>query len=472
MKNIFLIPICLLLIFAGCRLGPTYTKPPVYVPENWKAPSKEVQAPIVCNWWEVFNDPVLNGLEWHAVENNPNLGISVQRIVEARALAEVSGAALYPQLTINPLYTNTGQLFKIFVPQGLVPAGSNLPSVFRIHQFQYFLPINLNYEVDLWGKIRNQYDSAIFNFEASVWDFRAAMLTLTSDLASTYFQLRGLDTQIEVLNNTLELRKKELSLAESRYTKGIATRQDFTSAEVNLANAETSLFDAQRIRTLQENMIATLLGMPASLFCLPPNPLKEQPSEIPAGIPSQIMRQRPDIAEADWQAASENALIGAAYADFFPTLSLSAVSGYLSPDLKHFLTHKSRYWQFGASSSQMVFDGGRDEGNLEAAWARFRQASFNYQQVVLTAFQEVEDALNNLEYQAKEHKSLLVAVRASRETASLSLQRYRQGITNYLEVTVNDRIRLEAELNYANTLSQQYVSTVQLIKALGGSWCN
>jgi multidrug efflux system outer membrane protein len=299
------------------------------------------------------------------------------------------------------------------------------------------------------------------------------MLTLTSDLASTYFQLRGLDTQIEVLNNTLELRKKELSLAESRYTKGIATRQDYTSAEVNLANAQTSLFDAQRIRTLQENMIATLLGMPASLFCLPSNPLKELPPEIPAGIPSQIMLQRPDIAEADWQAASENALIGAAYADFFPTLNLSALSGYSSPDLKHFLAHKSRYWQFGASSSQMVFDGGRDEGNLEAAWARFRQASFNYQQVVLTAFQEVEDALNNLEYQAKEHKSLMVAVRASRETSSLSLLRYRQGITNYLEVTVTDRIRLEAELNYASTLSQQYVSTVQLIKALGGAWgCN
>lgn len=472
MKNLFLI---LILIFAcvGCRVGPTYKRPAVYTPAHWKAPSNEVvQAPIVNNRWEVFQDETLNYLEWRAVENNPTLGVAVEKVMEARALVEVSGANLFPQLTLNPLYTDTGELFKIFVPTGLIPAGSKIPSVFRIHQFQYFLPINLNYEFDLWGKIRNQYDSATYNFEASVWDFRSIMLTLTSDLASSYFQLRGLDYQIEILLNTIELRKKEVALAESRFKEGITTKIDYTSAEVNLANAETSLLDAKRMRTLQENLIATLIGIPSSLFCLPPNPLQILPPVIPAGIPSNILLRRPDIAEAERKIASENALVGAAYADYFPTLNLTDVIGSFSPDLKHFLTWKSRYWQIGLSSNQVIFDGGRVEGNLAAEWARFGQASYNYQQTVLTAFQEVEDSLNNIEYQLKEHNTLQRAVSAARETARLSLQRYRLGVVNYLEVTVNDRIRLEAELNYANTLTQQYVSTVQLIKALGGGWCS
>lgn len=235
-------------------------------------------------------------------------------------------------------------------------------------------------------------------------------------------------------------------------------------------NTTELLIDAERQRTLLENMLATLIGMPASQFCIVNNPLLQIPPQIPAGVPTDILLRRPDLAKAERAAASEHALIGAAYASFFPSLSLSGTLGFLSPDLKNFMKWRSRFWQMAANSNETVFDGGKNCGNLEAAWARFKQASADYQQQVLTAFQEVEDALNNLEFQAKQYNNLQTAVNAARTTSRLSHQRYKQGLINYLEVVDSDRSQLDAELNLLNILGLRYNSTVQLIKALGGSW--
>lgn len=478
MKQFFSILFCLLLLVSACRLGPRYSPPQVCAPEAWKAasvqgPPKEVRAsPCVQAWWTVFNDPTLDQLEGQAVANNPTLAITVQKILEARGYALEAGAALYPQVNLNPSYTDTGELFQIFLPNALNIPGvtNNIPSVFRIHQFQYFLPLSVNYEIDLWGKIRSQYDSALYNLQASMLDYQASMLTLTSDLASTYFQMRSLDAQIDVLENSLESRRKELHIAQSRFKSGLATKQDALNAEVQLESAKSLLIDTKRQRIVFENAIATYTGVPASLFLLPHNPLSGPPPVIPAGTPTDILLQRPDIAEAERHNASEQALIGAAIADFFPSLSISGVIGYFSPTLKDFMTWKSRFWQIGADSSQMVFDGGFDEGNLEVAWSRFRQASLNYQQTVLTAFQEVEDALTDIDYRSQQHEVLKKASAAARENLDLSTRRYRQGLIFYLEVVINERAQLDTDLNLVNTLGLQYVATVQLIKALGGSW--
>lgn len=460
----------LLCLASGCRVGPSYTPPHTHAPLHWKAPSSDAPVNCVENWWEIFDDNILNWLEEEALTYNLTVATAVQRVIETRAMATVAGSSLYPQITINPLYTDTGQLFKIFFPPGLIPPTTKIPEVFRIHQFQYFLPVNLNYELDLWGKLHDQYDSAVYTAQASEFDLLSSMLTLTSDVASNYFQLRSLDSQLKVLQATLKERQVELTLAENRFKGGLVTRIDVSNAQILLANAKQTLFDYERQRVLLENMIATLLGMPASEFHLDPNPLTSLPPKIPGGMPSDVLIRRPDIARAERDMASEQALTNAAYASFFPSISLSATVGYSSPDLKDFLKWKSRYWQLGANGAQDVFVGDRDTGNLTAAIARFNEASLTYKNQVLTAFQEVEDALNNIEFQAKQYQSFEEAAQAAREYDTLALQRYKHGLVNYLEVSQAEQAKLQAELGVENMRGVQYVSTVQLIKALGGSW--
>lgn len=459
----------------GCRLGPEYQYPTANTPDDWKASVKEEDAvsedAAIEFWWQVFGDDTLNQLECYAVNNNPTLDISVGRVKEALAMAKVTQAQLAPQVAINPQFLDYGQLFQFFVPPGLSPLiTTNSIPPFRIHQYQLVLPLMVNYEIDVWGKLHNQADSARYNVEASVFDYEVTMLTLTSNVASTYYQIRMLDAQIGILERTVQWRKTELSLVESRYNAGLVNFQDVSNAQLQLANTQQTYLDALRQRNNLENILATFVGIPASEFCLPRNPLENDPPVIPPGTPSEIMLKRPDIRMAERMAASEHALIGAAYASFFPSLSLQALLGFSSPTLADFMTWKSRYWQLGANSNQTVFDGGINCGNLEAAWANFEQASAQYQQTVLTAFQEVEQALNDIDYEQKQYATLLEAVRAARITATLSENRYKKGLVNYLDVSVNDLNALNAELAAMNMLGMRYVATIQLIKAIGGSW--
>lgn len=463
-----------LIVLAGCRLGPKYSPPPVSIPEEWKNPQSCTGSNHFCNyWWEVFHDETLNELELYAILYNPNLQAALERIVQARAMAGVDKSVLYPQVNLNPSYLSTGELFKIYLPS--VPAGqttpfANIPKVFRIHQLQYTLPLNLSFEIDLWKKLQSQYESAVFFAEAQEEAYHTALLSLTTDLASAYFQLRSLLTQIDLLKHTIELRKKAYDLADMRFKAGLITYLDVAQASVELTNAESQYFDTERQKELQENQIALLIGMPASDFNLTALPLESAPPCVPAGLPSEVLMQRPDIAQAERDMASEHAKIGVAYASFFPSLQLTGTLGFFSPDTKDFLSWKSRLWQVGANVAQTVFDGGRNCSNLELAYSQYREAADNYKQTVLTAFKEVEDALNNLEMQAKQSESLKKSVDASQIAARLSMNRYQRGVVNYLEVVETQRSELENEREYINLQGVRYLSTIQLIKALGGCW--
>jgi outer membrane protein, multidrug efflux system len=462
-----------LLFLSSCRVGPEYTPPELLAPDSWKNPYAAAELPQFREyWWEVFDDELLNCLETHAVEYNPTLYVALQSVFEARATAGVVGADLYPQLFCNPSYSSVGILQQLFLPSGVQQQLPGLTALqpFRIHQLQYLLPMDLSYEVDLWGKIRDQYDSAVFNAEAQSDAYYNVMLTLTSDLASAYFQLRGYDAQIDLYKATIQTREKNLQLTQNRFNKGLVTYLDVTQAQVDLANASASYEDAIRLRKLAENQIAVLTGAFASDFCIEHRPLRDSPPVIPAGIPSTVLLRRPDIAQNERAMASQHALVNAAHANFFPSLTLTGALGYSSPDIRQFLKWISRYWAAGANASQMVFDGGRDDYNLEAAWARFFEATGTYQQTVLTAFQEVEDSLNNIEQYHKEARQLQIAVEASRKATGISLNRYQRGVAIYLEVVENERLQLQAETNYVNVQSLLYVSTVQLIKALGGGF--
>ena len=213
----------LLLLCNSCHLGPSYETPQIEAPSEWKKlPKEESAPPCVDNWWEVFEDEKLNCLEKQAIANNPNLHAALERVFQAWAVVGVDRAALFPQITLNPSYTDTGELFKIYLPSGVqkIPGFTGINTVYRVHEFQYVLPLNMSYELDLWGQVRGQYRSAALGALAQEQAYRAAILTLTADLASNYFELRSLDAQADVLKATMEVRKKAMDINNSRFSKG------------------------------------------------------------------------------------------------------------------------------------------------------------------------------------------------------------------------------------------------------------
>lgn len=476
MKTLTFIVLCALLITGNsCRVGSRYEPPCTMVSEEWKTKEtlqENSETTYCCDkWWHVFGDETLNELEERAIGNSPNLYIALQRIYQARAQACVAGSVLYPQINLDPSFSDSTSLFKMYLP-------SNLPSTaalgvippYRVHQFQYNFPINLNYEIDLWGKLRDRYDSERFYAEAQSQAYCTTLLTLTTDCAAAYFQLKSYDAEIDLFKSTIETRQKNLKLTQSRYQAGLINYLDVTQAQVDLSDVEANYEETIRLRGLQENTLAYLCGAQASDFSMPHMPLKGNPPIIPSGIPSTVLLQRPDIAEAEREMASEHALVNAAYAEFFPSFSLTGSLGYLSPDIKQFFKWISRSWMIGANASQVVFDGGRDYCTLQAETARFREASGNYQNHVIIALKEVEDALISLEQQTKESEKLQNAVIASKKATDISTHRYVKGVAIYLEVVENERLALDAEVKWVDLQGLRFISTVQLIKALGGSW--
>jgi len=465
----FIIAFC-----TGCRFGPDYRPPVVEVSDGWKHGLNDSSpVPFTGIWWEVFNDETLNSLEATAVLNNPNLFAALDRVAEARAVVGVDRAALYPQINLLPSYSNTGELIKLYIPTGLFPSTftqANLNTPFRVHELIYNLPFTMSYELDLWGRLSGQYDSAILSAEAQQEDFNTSLLTLTADVATSYFQIRSFDRQVLVLQENIEELRKYLDLTLSRFNRGLANKLDVVSAQQQLTDEEAICKDIARQRALQENALAILVGVPPSELCIGANPLYDPPPQIPGGIPSEVLFQRPDIAAAERNMASEHALISVAYASFFPAIQLTGTFGFLSPTLKDFLQWKSHLWILGANAAQSIFDAGRNQWNLDLAYANFNEALHEYKDQVLIALREVEDALANLEWLYTEYQSYWLSSQSAKERLSLTLRRYVQGLASYLEVIDSRRTALQAELNEVNVLGERYISTVQLIKAMGGSW--
>lgn len=465
MKKIFFL---IAFLIGGCTFGPRYELPETPVPSEWKRELSDGEAFSFENWWDVFEDEALAELEKKAVDCNPDLYAAMERVVAARAVAGVSKADLYPQVNLNPNYNNTEILIQLYgIPTDVIPG---LKPLVRVHETAYLLPLTMNYEIDLWGKFRGRHRSALFEAEAEAEAFRGSLLTLTSDLASNYFNMRTLDTELEFMGQIVALRKQALELSQLRFNVGLVEFSEVANATLYLSQDEAEYEDLKRQRTLFENAIATLIGTPASNIRLHSLPLKDAPPSIPAGIPSSILIQRPDIARVERKMASVHALIGVAYSSFFPSLSLSGALGSLSPDLKNFLTWKSRLWQIGVSIAQSIFDGWKRSSELDAAWARFQEAQGDYLKTVLAAFQETEDALNNIDRQRKEQEKLQQSSNAAEMNRKLSEKKYEEGLVNLFEVIESKRIELNTLRREKNVLGLRYQSTLQLIKALGGKW--
>jgi multidrug efflux system outer membrane protein len=465
-----IISIFLLLLLTGCVVGPDYHRPWAPVPMEWKWDNDDVscdeEPEPVDFWWEVFHDPLLNELEQQAIAANQNLQKAIANVIEEKALAQHANAARYPHIDFDPSFTNVNSLLHLFG----IPPSFGIPLNQRFHQGQYLLPINVSYEVDLWGKLLRTYRAAEEMEQASEEAFKTVLLTVTSDLANNYFTLRALDSLQRELDATIASWEGQFKLSSNRMREGLVSELDVASAEVGLSNAKAISLENRQQRALVENAIAVLVATPASDFSIPVNPVVDLPPKIPAGLPSDLLLRRPDIAEAERTMASVHEQIGIAIADYYPSINLTAATGYLSPETYFLPEYKTRYSANSTNISQLLYDAGATQAEVLAAQARYAEAVADYQETVLVAFREVEDALASLKWELLSGEALLVAQKAAVKTLELSQNRYLHGLASYLDVLVAEITLRQANTNVVNNLGMRYTSTINLIKALGGGW--
>jgi hydrophobe/amphiphile efflux-1 (HAE1) family protein/NodT family efflux transporter outer membrane factor (OMF) lipoprotein len=450
------------------KVGPDYKQPTNSIPSNYKAVElgswKEGQ-PLdhvpKGAWWETFGDEQLNELESQALQANQGLKAAVARVDQARATARVARSDLLPRLDLSPSYNR-----QRFSP-------NQEPSFGPITANTYSTPLDLSYEIDLWGRVRRGFESARADAQASLADFYSVLLTLQADVAQNYFALRALDAEIRTVTGTIELRREQLRLVRSRFEGGVGNQLDVAHAETELAATEAEAASLARRRAELENAIAVLVGSNPATFQLAPDRAtawNPRPPSIPAGLPADLLERRPDVAEAERQLASANARIGVAKAAFFPVLTLTGSGGYLSAEVESLFNWESRVWSIGPTLSLPIFAGGRNRANYQRSKAAYQESIALYRQRVLVAFGEVESSLSGIRYLADQAAAQQRAVASARQVAELADERYRSGIVSYLEVVDANRDVLQAERDNAQLTGQRLIASVQLIKSLGGGW--
>ncbi|HEU5395701.1 MAG TPA: efflux transporter outer membrane subunit, partial [Verrucomicrobiae bacterium] len=449
-------------------IGPDYHPPTNSVPAGYKATemgSWEKGRPLdnvpKGRWWTVFGDTNLDALENQAAAANEEMKAAVARVDQSRATARVARSDLLPQANLNPSYTR-----QRYSPNTEPSFGSPTANTFST-------PIDLSYEVDLWGRVRRGFESARADAAASLADYYNVLLTLQSDVAQNYFALRALDAEIATVNGTVDLRREQVRLVRSRYNGGVGNQLEVAQAETELATTEADAAALARRRDELENGIAILVGQNPSTFHLPAQnqaPWSPQPPEIPAGLPGDVLERRPDVAEAEREIASANAKIGVAKAAFFPVVTLTGSGGYVSADVDTLFNWDSRTWSFGPSLSLPIFAGGRNRANYKRSQAAYAEAVDRYRQQVLVAFGNVEDSLSDIRHLADQAAAQQRAVANARIAAGLAQERYRSGIVSYIEVVDANRDVLAAERANAELTGQRLIASIQLIKALGGGW--
>jgi outer membrane protein, multidrug efflux system len=456
------------LVLAGCAVGPDYHGPPPEAPPTqWKAqlPWKEGQprdAEIKQNFWEVFDDPVLSALELQATTNSPDIRAAFERVEQARAVARITRADLFPGVSFDPNGNRTR-----YSANRTVQPGS---SVLGYTGNDYFLPLDLSYEIDLWGRVRRSFRAAREQAQGSAAAYQNLLLSLQADVAQTYFMIRSVDLDRTVVAQSVDLRQKNLTLVESLHRGGADSAVDLAEAQTELASAQADVFGLNLQRAQLENALAVLCGRNSSTFSLAETTRLYKPPEIPVGLPADLLERRPDVAEAERSMAAASEGIGVAKAAFFPSIQLTASAGTESVDLKDVFNWESRAWSLGPNITLPIFEGGRIRADLQRARAAYEEAVAQYRSQVLVAFHEVEDGLIGLRLLKEQFDAQMRAVAGAKQVAELSRLRYKEGLASYFEVVINDRTMLENEITAYALNGQRMVTTVLLIKALGGGW--
>ena len=340
----------------------------------------------------------------------------------------------------------------------------------NLYYQDYQLPVDVSYEPDLWGRVRRLVEANRSEAQATAADLANVQLSLQAELASDYFQLRGLDAEENLLNSTVDSYQKALELTQTRYQGGVATAVDVAQAQTQLETTRAQATDVSVDRAAFEHAIAVLVGKPASTFSLPPLSLQTPPPPVPPGVPSDLLERRPDVAAAERRVQEANAQIGVAKSAYYPNVTLLAGGGFESGALGTFLQGASGFWTLAGQASELIFDGGQRRGVSEQSRALYDKSVDTYRQTVLTAFEEVEDNLAALRILQEEAKTEDAAVTAAQRSLDLSTTRYRGGVTNYLEVTTAQSAALTDEVTALNILIRRMNASVLLIKAIGGGW--
>ncbi len=457
-----------LAVLAGCTVGPKYQRPEaIPAPPTWKTEAPFAQATPKDSiskgaWWTIFNDPALNAYEEQLLKANQSLVAAQARLQQARSLARVATAGMFPQLSTDP---NAARQ-RISGNRPLVGSTVTYP----ITQNVFTIPFSLSYEVDLFGRVRRNVEAANATLQASAADLQNVNLIMSSELAADYFTLRELDAELVVLSESVAIEQRGLDLVENRHRGGVASGLEVAQQATLLDSTRTQFTLVQQQRAQYEDAIAVLVGQSASSFHVPSAPLTATPPPVPVGVPSDLLERRPDVAIAERNMAYRNAEVGIAQAAFYPRITLSAVGGYQSRDITSLVNAPSAIWAVGTDLLQPIFNGGRNRANLAAQRAAYDEAVANYREDVLTAFQQVEDALSGLKTLSAASETQKAAVADAQRALTIANNRYVGGVTTYLDVITAQSTLLAGQRLATQLLGQQMVTSVFLVKALGGGW--
>ena len=441
-------------------MGPDYRRPEVDTPPAYVQPTEEGESFANTPWWELFRDPELQSLIRTALEDNKDLGIAVARIDEFRAVLGVTRADQFPTLDVGATAGRANGSDYVF-PGNLVDGAVD----------NYRLGADVFFEVDLFGRLRRSTEAARAQLLATEEARRSITISLVASVASSYMLLRDLDAQLEIAQRTEEAREASLAIIRARFDKGTVPRLDLNQAEIELAVASAAVAAAGRALAQTENRLGILLGRnPGRISRGLALQQQVMPPAIPAGLPSELLQRRPDVLSSEASLAAQTARIGVAQAARWPSLSLTGALGFESGELSDLTRSGSDFWSAGAGLFAPVFNAGRNKSRVEIERARTEQALLAYQQTVLRAFAEVEDALVAVRTYREEHAARRRQVEAARSAARLSRARYDGGVTSYLEVLDTERSLFSAELTESQTLRLYIDAIIGLYKALGGGW--
>jgi NodT family efflux transporter outer membrane factor (OMF) lipoprotein len=462
MMQIFLrlLPFALL---AACSAGPDYVRPALNLPSQFKEangwkPAQPRDQALPGKWWEIFKDPQLNALEEQVAAANPSIAQAEAQYRQAQHLVNAARAAYFPTGTA----TATVNRFR-------AASGTNVavPGV----RYLYGLALSVAWEPDLWGSVRRQVESDIASAQASAATLQALKLSTQATLAQDYFQLRMLDAQKKLLDETVAAYDKNLALTQNRYAVGVAAKTEVVQAETQLQSTRAQAIDLGVQRAQMEHAIAILAGKTPAELSLSFAPLNSVPPPLPPALPSELLERRPDIASAERKVAAANATIGVAKAAFFPSLNLAATNGYQTNSLSNLFSKSTRYWALGPSvAAETLFEGGAKNAQLRQNIDAFDASVAAYRQTVLTGFQEVEDSLAALRILEDESQTQGKAVQAARESLAMTNNQYKAGTVSYLNVIVAQAAALSNEKTAVQIQGERLTAAVGLVKALGGSW--
>jgi len=426
-------------------------------------------ARLPADWWTVFNDATLSQLEGRALHDNPNVRAAAQRLLQAQAQLGVTRASQLPRVNASAGISNSRTSAE--TSQGLALGHRS------IEGNNYSVGADFSYELDLWGRVRRVVEASDAQALAAQDDRDGVLLMLSSQVATTYWQLRGLDAEMAILNNALATRRESQELIEARFNAGLSNELDVSRARIERANAEADLQEVQRQRNTLEHALAVLVGVSPSQPILPPVQAQSPdlalplPPAIPVGLPASLLGQRPDLASSVATLKAFNAQVGVAEGAFYPSVTLTGNFGFASESLSNIAQGSARQFSFGPLALSLpVFDAGRNRANLKLSQARYDEAVANHEARLLTALREVEDALSDVAQRQKQGDVQVQAQQAAARGLLVAQARYDRGVSTYLDVTDAQRSALAADRAAAQIRTQRLVAAVSVARALGGGW--